>query len=333
MKVFLTGATGLVGANIALELLRNGYQVRLLVRNQQLAKDFFKQRGFELEDFVVADMLDKTSVQKGMSGCDAVIHAAAAVDLNAQNAEQTLHNNMEGVKSVVDGACELGIERVLHISSMTVFYNFDQPVLNEGSPLTVAHDGYTRSKLACENHVRQLQSEGKPVTIIYPSQVLGPDDPKLAQSNAALIELAGPVFPVTSSGVQFIDARDLAKSTRLLLEKPLNDKRTDEQYIVGGHYLSWQEFANRLARDGGLKVRPVTVPGAVLRSIGTLTDWLRNFISIEFPISKEAMTIVTKLPPAESFKLLADIDMQFREPSETIRDAVNELIEKGELSR
>ena len=331
MKVFVTGATGLVGAHITLELLRNGYDVRLLVRNQQLAKDFFQSKGFSIDDFVVADMLDKQAVKQGMEGCDAVIHAAAAVDLAAKNAEQTLRNNLEGVKSVVDGACELGIERVIHISSMTVFYNFDQPVLNEESPLSYANDGYTRSKLACEEHVRNLQTEGKPVTIIYPSQVLGPDDPKLAASNSAFIELSGPVFPVTSSGVQFIDARDLAKSARLLLEKPLEKDRTNLRYIVAGHYLSWAEFGRVISKYGHLKIRPIKTPGALLRFLGVFLDWLRNFINIEFPASKESMTIVTKLPPAESFKVLSAVDLTFRPPSETVRDAVRELKDKGHV--
>ena len=43
MKVFVTGATGLIGANSALELLQAGHELRLLVRNEQAARNYFKQ--------------------------------------------------------------------------------------------------------------------------------------------------------------------------------------------------------------------------------------------------------------------------------------------------
>ena len=53
MKIFVTGATGLIGANSALELLAAGHDVRLLVRNKEMAQSFFKDQGYDLDDYEV----------------------------------------------------------------------------------------------------------------------------------------------------------------------------------------------------------------------------------------------------------------------------------------
>jgi uncharacterized protein YbjT (DUF2867 family) len=68
MKIFVTGATGFVGSHTALELLDAGHELRMLVRNIDAAKEYFAQRGYELNDFVIADMCDKKVVLEGIEG-------------------------------------------------------------------------------------------------------------------------------------------------------------------------------------------------------------------------------------------------------------------------
>jgi nucleoside-diphosphate-sugar epimerase len=323
MKVFVTGATGLIGAHTSLELLRAGHEVRLLVRNQQAAYNYFLNHGFKLNDFVVTDMLDKAAVKKSMAGCDAVAHIAAIVDLNAQNANTTQTTNLKSIESVIGSACELGIEKILYVSSMSVFYNFDLPTLTEETPLANVKDAYSLSKKLCEVRVRELQSQGKPIVSTYPVAVFGPDDPKMAESNGAIIRFVQSMMPLTSSGMQFVDARDVGKANRLLLEKELADDKTQERYIIGGYYPSWPELADMIELALGQKLRRIIIPGPIFRFLGAAFDALRHIIPIEYPISKEGMTIVTRLPPAQSSKLLKTTGMTFIDPKVTIQDTVN----------
>ena len=331
MKVFLTGATGLIGAHTALELLRAGHEVRFLVRNKQMAEEYFASHGFPHIDVVVGDMTDKEIVKEGIKGCDAVAHIAGVVDLNAKNAKRTQEINLKGIDSVIGSACELGIPKILYVSSMSIFFNPNEQMLNEESPLADVKEGYALSKKLCELKIRELQEQGQPIISTYPSGVFGPDDPKLAESNTAVLEFVKTIMPLTSSGMQFVDARDVALAHRLLLESELDEDKTKERYVVGGYYKPWKLFADRIEEAAGHKLKRVVVPGQVFRILGWCYDALRHVMVIDFPISRESMTIVTKLPPAESTKLLEKTGMTFRPPVETLSDTIAWLRENNHL--
>lgn len=331
MKVFLTGATGLVGAHTALCLLQAGHELRFLVRNKSVAKDYFAQQGYELDDFVVGDMLDKELVKQSMQGCDAVVHAAAIVDLDARNAEKTLQVNLHSVDSVIGSACELNIPKILYVSSMSVFYVPGAKEVNEDSPLVNVSDAYTRSKKVCEEKVRELQAQGYPIITSYPSSVFGPHDPKMSESMSGLIKFVNLLVPITSSGMQYIDVRDLGRAHTLLLEKELLSNRELERYMISGLFMPWSDFADALESARGKSVRRVYIPGVFFRAIGFMFDALRRFKPISFPLSVESTKIVTQLPVANSSKLLAALDFTYRKPDETFSDTLNWLKEKKHI--
>lgn len=331
MKIFVTGATGLIGAHTTLALLRGGHHVRLLVRNQQAAYDYFLQQGYALDDFVEANMLDKDTVKQAMQGCDAVIHMAAIVDLNAKNAKTTQATNLQSIDAVIGSACECGIKKILYVSSMSVFYDFEHTVLNELTPLADVKDAYSLSKKLCEMRIRELQQQGHPIITTYPSAVFGPNDPKLAESNNAIIRMVNTVMPITSSGMQFVDARDVAIAHRLLLEGEIAEDKTQERYIIGGHFTRWVQFADLLESGAGKKLRRIPIPGGFFRFLGWVYDTLRKAMTIEFPISKEGMTIVTRLPPCESNKLIAKTGMHFRPAQETLTETINWMRETKKI--
>jgi nucleoside-diphosphate-sugar epimerase len=333
MKIFLTGATGLVGAHTALALLQAGHQLRLLVRNKQAAIDYFSQQGYMLDDFVVSDMLDKETVKKHMQGCDAVVHAAAIVDLDARNAEKTLRVNLQSIDSIIGSACELNIPKILYVSSMSAFYMPGAKEVNEESPLVDVNDAYTKSKKICEEKVRELQAKGHPIISTYPSSVVGPYDPKMSESTSAIIKFINLMVPITSSGMQYIDVRDLGRAHALLLDKPLEDNKEQERYMISGVFMPWRDFANTLDKAHGRSVRRVYVPGAVFRGIGFVFDAFRLLVPISFPLSIEATKMITQLPSANSSKLLKTLDFEYRQPHETFSDTIDWLKEKNHIKR
>lgn len=94
MKAFVTGATGFIGASIVRELLKDGIEVRALVRP---GADTRNLEGLPLEIWH-GDLLDRCSLNAGIEGCDWVFHAAADYRLWTRTPETMYQANVEGTR-------------------------------------------------------------------------------------------------------------------------------------------------------------------------------------------------------------------------------------------
>ena len=332
MKIFLTGSTGFVGAHTALMLLEAGHELRLLVRNKAFAKQYFEQHGHILDDFIEADMRNKVVLKKAMAGCDAVLHAAAMVSLDPKKAHEIYQNNVDSISAVIGTACELNINNIVYVSSLSAFFIPNGGVITEDSPLGTSTDAYSKSKRDCEIYVRNLQQQGAPIQITYPSGILGPDDPKLSEANHGLISLLK-IVPQTTTGMQFVDVRDLAKIHCFLLEKPPQDNYESARYIIAGHFYTWNDFHQLLESVIGKKIISPAIPGYMLRLLGTIMDKVQKIYPIDLPITSESMTIATQWPIADSSKAKQTFDFSFRPAEQTIHDAAHWLIAAGHADK
>lgn len=331
MKIFLTGATGFVGAHSARELLRAGHELRLLVRDPQPARDYLARHGFVVDDFVVADMRDRDAVRRGMAGCDAVLHAAAAVSLDPAKAQQTYDNNVGGMEAVIGAACELGIGRVVYVSSLSVLFSPGFSAITEDSPLGTPRDAYARSKRDADLRARQLQAQGYPIAITYPSAIIGPEDQRLSEANFAIQSFLTQMLPRTSTGIQFVDVRDVAQAHRLLLERADAPQPEEARYILSGPYFPWGVLHEALERVTGQRVFAPRIPGALLRAMGVGADLARRVVPFGGSLNTESMTIVTRWPQASADKARRDLGVTFRDSDTTFSDTIRWLAEAGHL--
>ena len=196
MRVMLTGATGFIGYHTARALLDAGHEVSLLVRNPDKMEKVFGSG--VIEHFTQGDITDATRVREAMEGCDAVVHVAALVSTHAGDADRVYRTNLEGTRNVIGGAVELGIERIIHVSSVTALYNPKATTLTEESPPGTQETGYGKSKVACEQYVRTLQAAGHPVYITYPATVLGPEAPEITEAHTGLQTYLAQFVPLMS---------------------------------------------------------------------------------------------------------------------------------------
>jgi len=333
LKVFVTGATGFVGAHSALALLRAGHQLRLLVRNADSARRWFAQQGYAVDDLLVADIRDAQLIRPAMQGCDAVLHAAAIVALDPARAQETYDNNVQGMKAVVGSACELGIRNIVYVSSLSALFWPDLAMINEETSLAPCREPYSRSKRDSDEYVRQLQAQGHPVQITYPAAVVGPDDPKLSEANHGLIAFVTKGVPMTTTGFQAVDVRDLAQAHLHLLERPPASAIENARYIIGGHYYPWKDFRAQLENGMGRRLMGMHVPAAMLRGMGASVDALQRVIRFRTQVSAEAMAFVTQWSPADSSKFIAHSGLSFRRGEDTFPDTFRWMARAGHLPR
>ncbi len=116
MKVFLTGGTGLVGSHVAERLLGEGHDVRALVRATGDASHL-REVGAQLKE---GDITRPESLAGALQGCEALVHAAAAVTVEAAW-EVYREVNVEGTENVLRAAVEQGVRRAVHVSTVAVY--------------------------------------------------------------------------------------------------------------------------------------------------------------------------------------------------------------------
>ena len=192
MRIYVTGGTGYIGSALCRRWVREGLEVRALVRPTSDTR--------ELESLGVTccegDLLDRFSLREGMSGADWVVHAAAAVDPRIPEPEM-VDANVQGSENVASLAFKLGVGRFLAISSIASFGGSPpdgSPATEDSPPQLPLPTGYSRTKRAGEEAIRRWAQEGLRVNVVYPSLVYGPPGKKMG-SNYFLRQMVKGRFP------------------------------------------------------------------------------------------------------------------------------------------
>jgi UDP-glucose 4-epimerase len=176
MKIMITGGAGYIGNELVYRLSAEPGVEDILVYdnlckgNYNLFTGLRKVPGNNVR-FIQADILDSRSLKSCMAGMDVVIHLAAKVEMpfadqNAHDFEQTNH---WGTAEVVYTAEELGIERLLYLSSQAVYGEGD---IRDSDHPRVPSSFYGLSKMRGEEHVLRLMDK-LPVQIVRCANVYG----------------------------------------------------------------------------------------------------------------------------------------------------------------
>jgi nucleoside-diphosphate-sugar epimerase len=111
----ISGGAGFLGLHLSRRLLADGHHVRTLdvvpLDDAELERSVDERRG---------DIRDRESVRKLVDGADVVVHAAAALPIQASRAS-IRSVNVGGTENVLRAGDDTGVRRVVFISSTAVF--------------------------------------------------------------------------------------------------------------------------------------------------------------------------------------------------------------------
>lgn len=326
MNVLITGATGFAGWHASVRLREAGHRVRTLVRDLEKGRRLLSPLGIEDADLVVGDMTDAEAVDRALDGCDAVIHSAALVSVTARGAsDDAFKANVIGTRLIIGGACDRGIESILFVSSLTAIVDHHSDQITAYSPLVESNTRYGRSKAASDALVRELQAQGKPVAIVYPSAILGPDDPGRSESMSAYRGFLRRMID-SDGGIQFVDVRDLA----ILFERILLT-RARGRYVAGGNFCTWSSLIEKIEGVTGATIGRIKAPGWLLRAAGSTGDLMGRLSGRSFPISREAMEVATRWRRIADSPEIEKMGIQWRDPDETLADLYRWFAQQGAI--
>src|SRR6516164_3563416 len=151
--IFITGAAGFIGSNLADRLLPEGKTVvgwdNFSTGQRKFLDGALKHRNFKL---IEGDNLDLPALTKAMAGCDTVFHLAANADVRfgLEHPSKDLQQNTIATFNVLEAMRSNGITGIAFSSTGSVYGEAAAIPTPEGAPFPVQTSLYGASKLACE---------------------------------------------------------------------------------------------------------------------------------------------------------------------------------------
>ena len=271
MKILVTGANGLLGHHVVMELLEHCEQVSVVVRST--ANIYFNLQQVHV---FTGDFTDYETLKKAASGCDAVIHAAAVTATHLLHYSDYEKVNVRGSANVLRACNELGINNIVFISSSnTIGYGTSENPSNEHSPIQFPfiHSHYAQSKLAAEQlFFEASQMPDKHIIIINSCFLIGGYDTKNSSGRLVKMGYRKPLLFLPKGGKNFVPAKTVAEAACNAITKGNNGKK----YLVCGENLSFTDFFLLQKAVGNYKQLIVEIPDCILKIAGLTGDLLRK---------------------------------------------------------
>ena len=319
MQIALTGASGHIGYHVARLLLQRGHDVRLLLRGPNVLTRRLERAG--ARTFVV-DLFAPETCRAALAGTEALFHLAATNTTSQADVTEVERSTVALTQAVLDAAAAARVSTVVYTSSVVVLGRSptqDQP-LNEEDATASAESPYVRGKVAAERLAREAQATGRDVRIVYPSWVVGPDDPKLTPPHRLILRAVqkGQRFSF-DGGISIAHVAEVAAGHVSALEKGQPGGR----YVLGGQNVTFRQFYDLLARFAGRPVPFLHLPKAAMLAAATALKAGSGLLGREASIDPEYVeAIVGNYSWYDSGRAAAALGYQVRPIEETLREAV-----------
>lgn len=336
--VFVTGATGILGRVIVLELLKKGKNVRAAKRPTSNLNEVRHSYTFYTEnpddffnriEWVDVDFNDMYSLQEALKEVDEVYHCAAKVSFHPHDEKEMYRTNIKGTENLLY-ACEgSGVKKFLHVSSIAVLDNFNEKgELDEESDFNpkLDHSAYALSKHLSEMEVWRASAEGLNVVIVNPGIIIGSGN----WGNSS-----GDVFPTFeknsftfSGGSSYVDVRDVAEISIKLMEKNI----FGERFIVIAENRKYAELGKQIRSK--LNLKEAKILSDFQLNIGVLANTLFGwFIPALRMATRSNVKSISEMNTVSNEKIKSRLNYQFISLSESIDFHLNNYINDKKIKQ
>lgn len=290
----ITGATGTIGAHVALKLLLDNKPVTCIKRaNSDInrTKKLFSyytndsEQLFQRIKWIDADVCDIYSLLDAFDGIEVVYHCAGFVTFDKSKEIELFKINVVGTANVVNACIEKGVSALCHVSSIAAINNPDivndisETVYWKSSP----HVGnYAISKYNGEREVWRGIEEGLNAVIVNPGIVLAPGF--WNQSSGKLFRACskGMLF-YTSGKCAFVDVQDVATCMIELIEK----KQFNNRFILSENNYTFKEVLSKIHIEFKQTPPRFLATKYLLFAVSFLESLFRMFVKKEAMLSME----------------------------------------------
>jgi nucleoside-diphosphate-sugar epimerase len=174
MKVFVSGATGVLGPRAVTQLVAAGHDVTGVVRSERKAADLAALGATPAP----VSLFDREAVIAAVAGHDAVCNLATAIPVGERAAargawEENRRIRREGARDLVDAALEAGVGRFVQESISLLYADGGDHQLDEFAPVDATW--VTETSLAAEAQAARVTEQGGAGVALRFGLFYGPD--------------------------------------------------------------------------------------------------------------------------------------------------------------
>ena len=280
MRVLVTGASGLLGGEVARLLVRQGHAVTTFQRRPARVDGVTDLAG---------SITDDDAVRRAVAGVEGVVHLAAKVSFTGQATEFDAVN-VEGTRRLLRAAREAGVRDLVFVSSPSVA-NSGVAIAGLGAEPADparAHGDYSRSKAEAELLALAADSPDFRVAAVRPHIVWGPGDTQLVER--VLARAGRRRLPLLDAGAALIDTTyvDNAASAIVAALHRMEHIHGRPLVVSNGEPRPVGELLAGICAAGGVPAPSWTVPGGLARAAGSLLEkiWTRAGRAEEPPMTR-----------------------------------------------
>lgn len=263
MGVFVTGGSGFIGLAVVRRLVARGDRVVAVVRDAERATAL-RELGVDLRQ---GDLQRTPAIVDAMRDSETAIHLAGSyrVGILASERPAMLDANVGLVHRVLDAAATVGLERLVHVSTVNVFGDTHDRIVDERHRRDLA-DGflsyYDETKFLAHRAAEERIAAGAPVVIAMPGMVYGAgDDSALGAQLKGAHDGTLSYTVLGDTGITAVFVDDVAAGIVAALDRG----RIGEAYVVAGENTRSRDAMAVAARVGGHRLPRFELPTAVLK--------------------------------------------------------------------
>jgi 2-alkyl-3-oxoalkanoate reductase len=245
MKIFIAGASGVLGRRLVRELVARGHVVVGQARSPK-AEAVLRAAGGEPRQ---ADLFDAESLARAADGCETVIHAATAIPTKQKTtpADWAMNDHIrrKGTRCLTEAAGKIGAKAYLQQSIVWVARPKDESAFDEDSP--VVAEPAIQSAIDAEEIAREAsEAEGFAVAILRGGYFYDSESAHTRMIGEALRERQMPIIGSGNAMWAMIHTDDAASAYVAAAEKPMSSiwHIVDNEPVPVRTFLT--EFAARL---------------------------------------------------------------------------------------
>lgn len=337
--ILVTGATGLIGSHLTLELLRQGKEVVATKRensNLDVLKRVISHYSDDTEGLFSkihwreGDLLDATFLEDLLKEVSEVYHCAGMVSFDPRDRGKMKNTNVTVTTNLVNLALELETKKFCHVSSVSALGSLagggeitEKAIWKSSKSKTY----YALTKFRSEMEVWRGIEEGLNAVIVNPGVVLGPG--KWDQGSLQLFHRVEKGLRYYTEGVtSFVDVRDVSRAMTMLMEKGI----WGERFILHSENLSYKEVLSLIAI--GLNKRPPVkrVSPLLMESLWRL-EKIRSGLAGSPPvITKESARAGRTQKCFSNKKITGALGIKFRPMRESIKEICGMYLSEQQIN-